>query len=180
MIKTILVPTDGSDHAKEAISLACDVAAKYDARVVFLHVLLRGALASDLRKMIDVAKLPDPIREEFDRSEKMQMNAAAATAATAYGVGPSFFPLSDEVLVGVGNVLLENAEARAKSGGVQDVGLELKQGDPAKCILAAIDEESADFIVMGSRGLSDLKGLLMGSVSHKVSHLAPCTCVTVK
>ena len=60
------------------------------------------------------------------------------------------------------------------------MGLVVKQGDPAKCILAAIDEESADFVVMGSRGLSDLKGLLMGSVSHKVSHLAPCTCVTVK
>jgi co-chaperonin GroES (HSP10) len=30
------------------------------------------------------------------------------------------------------------------------------------------------------RTLGDLQGLLMGSVSHKVSHLADCVCLTVK
>ena len=35
-------------------------------------------------------------------------------------------------------------------------------------------------IFLGSRGLGDVGGLLMGSVSHKVMHLAPCTCVAVK
>ena len=40
--------------------------------------------------------------------------------------------------------------------------------------------EKPDMIVMGRRGLSDLQGLLMGSVSHKVSHLADCACLTVK
>ena len=178
MIKTILVPTDGSDHAKEAITLACDLAEKYGARIVFLHVLLRGALASDLRNIIDVGKLPAPIRDDFDRFEELQNSAM--TAASAYGSFPIKVPLPDEVLVAVGNALLEDAEARAKSVGVKNVGLDLKQGDPATCILATIDEEKADFVVMGSRGLSDLKGLLMGSVSHKVSHLAPCSCVTVK
>jgi len=33
---------------------------------------------------------------------------------------------------------------------------------------------------MGTRGLSDLKGLFVGSVSHKVSHLADCSCITVR
>jgi nucleotide-binding universal stress UspA family protein len=33
---------------------------------------------------------------------------------------------------------------------------------------------------MGSRGVTDFNGLLMGSVSHKISHLAKCTCITVK
>ena len=47
-------------------------------------------------------------------------------------------------------------------------------------ILAAAEHENADMIVMGSRGMGDLKGLFVGSVSNKVSHLAPCTCVTVK
>ena len=36
------------------------------------------------------------------------------------------------------------------------------------------------WVVVGSRGLSEIRGLLLGSVSHKVCQLAPCTCVTVK
>nr|WP_231613761.1 universal stress protein [Halomonas sp. BC04] len=41
------------------------------------------------------------------------------------------------------------------------------------------NEIAADAIVMGSRGVSELKGLLVGSVSHKVMHSAPCTVITV-
>lgn len=180
MIKTIVVPTDGSAHSKKAVTLACDLATKYDARVVFLHVLMRDALAADLRRIIDVTKLPDSIRDDFDRFEEMQKNADAAAAATAYGAVPIMISLPVEVLGAVGNVLLEDAETIAEKAGVKNVGLVVKQGDPAKCILSSVVEENADFIVMGTQGLSALKGLLMGSVSHKVSHLAPCTCVTVK
>jgi nucleotide-binding universal stress UspA family protein len=41
-------------------------------------------------------------------------------------------------------------------------------------------DRHVDMIFLGSRGLGDAKGLLMGSVSHKVAHLAECTCVSVK
>ena len=39
MIKTVLVPTDGSDHANKAVGLASDLALKYEARMVVLHVI---------------------------------------------------------------------------------------------------------------------------------------------
>jgi len=39
MIKTILVPTDGSDHANKAVGLATDLALKYGASLVLLHVI---------------------------------------------------------------------------------------------------------------------------------------------
>jgi nucleotide-binding universal stress UspA family protein len=37
-----------------------------------------------------------------------------------------------------------------------------------------------DLVVMGRRGLGGIKGLLMGSLSHKISSMADCTVVTVK
>jgi nucleotide-binding universal stress UspA family protein len=56
----------------------------------------------------------------------------------------------------------------------------LAGGDPADAILEAAKREKADTIVLGSRGLGDFKGLVLGSVSHKVAAHAECTCITVK
>ena len=42
-------------------------------------------------------------------------------------------------------------------------------------VIASIAEEGgAGLVVMGSRGRTDLGALLLGSVAHKVLHLAPC------
>jgi len=76
--------------------------------------------------------------------------------------------------------LLETACARAKEMGVTEMKPVIRNGDPAQQIVGYAKEAKIDMIVMGSKGLSDIQGLLMGSVSHKVSHLAPCTCVTVR
>jgi len=46
-------------------------------------------------------------------------------------------------------------------------------------VLSVADAQKADFIIMGRRGLGSTKRLLMGSVSNKVSQLAPCNCATV-
>jgi len=48
---------------------------------------------------------------------------------------------------------------------------------PARAILEAA--ESADLVVMGSRGHGALKGVLLGSVSQKVLHHASCPVVIV-
>lgn len=54
----------------------------------------------------------------------------------------------------------------------------LRTGHPA---MEIIDESKGeyDLVVMGSRGLGELKGFLMGSVSDRVTHHAGCTVMVV-
>lgn len=53
-------------------------------------------------------------------------------------------------------------------------------GSPAPGILESAAQERASLIVMGTRGLSDGKGFLLGSVSRKVASMAPCPVLVVK
>jgi nucleotide-binding universal stress UspA family protein len=53
-------------------------------------------------------------------------------------------------------------------------------GRAARAILEVANESGASMVVMGSRGLSDLAGLVMGSVTHKVLHLARCPVLVVR
>jgi nucleotide-binding universal stress UspA family protein len=85
-----------------------------------------------------------------------------------------------QVFTALGDQILERAKRAARKKGVKDIATRVDDGDPARCIIDRAKAENADLIVLGSRGLGDLEGLFMGSVSHKVSHLAECSCVTVK
>ncbi len=53
-------------------------------------------------------------------------------------------------------------------------------GREAREILETAKAEDADLIVMGSRGLGDLAGLLVGSVTHKVLHLTDRPVLVVR
>jgi nucleotide-binding universal stress UspA family protein len=88
--------------------------------------------------------------------------------------------MTPEELKDVGAKVLDAAKAQAENDGVQQIETSVVLGDPAHEIVARAKELDAYMVVMGSRGLSDLAGLFMGSVSHKVLHLAPCTCVCVR
>lgn len=80
----------------------------------------------------------------------------------------------------VGRELLDKATEEAKGLGAQEVEAVIGKGDPALCILDQARQHRVDAIVLGSRGLGNLQGLMMGSVSHKVSHAAPCSVITVR
>ncbi len=84
------------------------------------------------------------------------------------------------LLEGVSRQILEEAAVRARRLGVGDVSEVVEVGDPARKIIEYAEKNDIDVIVIGSRGLGDAAGLLLGSVSHKVTHLAKCPCVIVK
>jgi len=56
----------------------------------------------------------------------------------------------------------------------------VKSGHIAKSILEVADEQGSDMIIMGSRGLGLLKGVLIGSVSQKVIEEAKIPVMVVK
>ena len=56
----------------------------------------------------------------------------------------------------------------------------VKDGSPGREIVAAARQENCDLIIMGSRGRSDLAGLLLGSVAHKVLQTAPCPVLVIR
>lgn len=75
--------------------------------------------------------------------------------------------------------ILEDAERRLADKKMDTIQRASEYGDVAKRILEVARREDANLIVMGTRGLSDFQGLVMGSVAHKVTHAAPCTVITV-
>lgn len=57
---------------------------------------------------------------------------------------------------------------------------QVRQGEPAAEILAAVREANADLLVMGSAGKNGLTRLFWGSVTEKVAREMPCSIITVK
>lgn len=54
------------------------------------------------------------------------------------------------------------------------------EGEPAEAIIEVAKNRNSDLIVMGSRGLGRLAGLVLGSTSQKVVSHAPCPVLIVR
>ena len=78
----------------------------------------------------------------------------------------------------IGQTILD--DARQKLGPTTlNVREELEEGPEAESILKIAKKCQADLIVMGTRGLGTIKGILIGSVSRKVIHLASVPVMVV-
>jgi nucleotide-binding universal stress UspA family protein len=71
-------------------------------------------------------------------------------------------------------------EARAVFSADAKVDCQVIIGDPAMAICDLAEAEGYDLIIMGSRGKNPLSGFLLGSVTTRVLHLAPCPVLVVK
>jgi nucleotide-binding universal stress UspA family protein len=141
--RSIVVGTDGSEPADEAVRQATDMASREGAR---LHL---------------VTAYPDPqiLRERTT------------------GTGGGAYTIVD--LREVAESLVQRAARDALSKGVE-VETHVREGQPAEVIIDVANQEQADLIVVGSRGLTGIKRYLLGSVSSKVSEHAPCSVMIVR
>jgi nucleotide-binding universal stress UspA family protein len=76
--------------------------------------------------------------------------------------------------------LLKRFEPIAHEAGVNNLHAEVTRGDPAERLLDYVDACDVDMGVIGRRGVGRIEGLLVGSVSSKVSALAESTVLMVK
>jgi nucleotide-binding universal stress UspA family protein len=74
--------------------------------------------------------------------------------------------------------LLDDVVDHADASGLRaPIDRVLIEGHPAQAMVDAA--QGADLVVVGSRGLGNVRGMLLGSVSHHLVHHASCPVVVV-
>jgi nucleotide-binding universal stress UspA family protein len=159
MLKMILLPVDGSEPSLRAVSFAAELAAELEASILLLHVLESLLARQQLKDYLTVLE-EDPASNE---GEIESVRSALSKSGEDQG-----------------KEILADAEQLLRKRRVKDVSTATHVGDPTTELLRLAETGKYDMIIMGRRGLGHLKGLFMGSVSHKISNLADCPVVTVK
>ena len=145
MFSSIVVGTDGSDTATQAVRQAVDMA-----KAVGASLELVSAFA--------------PVSEHRQRAERR-----GAPDDVEWAVGPR-----KEV-----EESLTDAADIAREAGVA-VNTHARQGDPSDAILDVAEQQQADLVIVGNKGMTGAKRFLLGSVPDKISHHAPCSVLIVR
>ncbi len=147
----IVCAVDGSEHSQWGVQALEALASREPEQVVLLHVIDKRALQALAGK--------NPIRERrvlaaMEKAGGSLLRDAARSAHVALGQA-----------------------ATAPHSTIQTI---LAHGPLAKTIAREARRVKADLIIMGSRGLSDVQGFLLGSISRQVTSMAPCSVWVVK
>jgi nucleotide-binding universal stress UspA family protein len=150
-IKRILVPTDGSSFARKALLHAIKIAKKFGSKVYVITA-------------VDTADFPPGmLLALLNKDKRLEESIAEFMAAAKTQVRRD---LLAEVAI-------------CKSKGV-DANYDIISGKPVEMILKFARGKKVDLIVIGSQGLHGMNKLkVLGSVSRKVSELAPCAVMIV-
>ena len=145
MFATIVVGTDGSETAREAVRQAVELAGRVGAQLEL--VCAYEPVTSGHRREHDP---PVPADEQWHVRRREEVDSTlreAAAVAEAAGIAARTYA---------------------------------RQGDPADAILDVAEEQHADLIVVGNKGMTGAKRFLLGSVPNKVSHHAPCSVMIIR
>ena len=145
MFDRIVVGTDGSKTATEAVKTAIE-------------------LAKLSKATLEIVSAYEPVPQSRLKDESQGISGDVAHSVN---------PREDVELV------LGNAAAEAKKADV-DVITHPREGDPADAILDVAEENDADLVLVGNKGMTGARRFLLGSVPNKISHHAPCDVWIVK
>ncbi|MFW5969705.1 MAG: universal stress protein [Halofilum sp. (in: g-proteobacteria)] len=173
MLEHILIATDGSENARRAEALGSAIAYRFGAQVLFVHVQAEAPSEVDIRGMAEVWQEVGP--QPFG---VLHMDDLIQHVGSMPGL--EHVDTREKALREIGNHVLENARRTAREAGVENVETRLLHGDPARAIIEMADQQEVDLVVMGSRGVGRVEGVLLGSVSQKVSTEVTANCLTVR
>lgn len=153
----IMVPYDGSEHAKHALEYAKGLAATSDAKIVIVHVVPSGVMGVD------------------------QIGTEGSLDGVPFGM------LNYEQYEGVVRAALDQAKEKVTenlAGLIEDIAdivtIDVVAGTaPAEALARYADKNGCDLIVMGRRGLGAIRGML-GSVSFGLLRSTDVPVLTVK
>lgn len=137
----IIVAVDGSDESDRAVDWAADLAQCHDVPLTVVHVVSKAASNRVPRSM-----------EEYERIEHVSLTER-------------------DLLHSAAEKLVDRAAVRAEQAGAPKVDTAILTGEPAQMLVAAADDCGANLVVMGCRGLSNVPGMMLGSVSHRMLHM---------
>lgn len=162
MIQHLLIPTDGSDNAERAVRFSAQVIDPHqpgEITVLYVHVPVPiiSPVVSSAPGMVPEIPLASDMavneeREETTRNQARQIVERAVEELRRLMSSPDIH-VSGQVVTG------------------QRVD---------ESILHAARETHADMIVVGTHGVSALRGAILGSVSHALIAKAECPVLVVK
>jgi len=147
----IVCAVDGSEHSLWGVQALKILAGREPERVVLLHIVDKPAIRN--------ARNRNPVA----------VNRALAAMEKAGGILLRDAVRSARLALG-----------QAATGPRTQFQTTLAHGPVAHTIARTARRLKADLILMGSRGLSDIHGFLLGSVSRQVAAAAPCPLLVVK
>ncbi|KAI7735930.1 hypothetical protein M8C21_031367 [Ambrosia artemisiifolia] len=90
------------------------------------------------------------------------------------------YPFVDSDLKKIAARVAERAKELCHSKSVDDVVVEVVEGDARNVLCEAVERHHATMLVVGSHGYGAIKRAVLGSVSDYVTHHAHCTVMIVK
>jgi nucleotide-binding universal stress UspA family protein len=141
---------DGSKHAKRAVQFAGRLGAsmgKSLSGITLLHILTGGYLSRHMANIDFRTK----VIEESDLFKRLKQEH----------INKDIMPFLDE-----GEKLLKNSGIEAR------IEKSVVDGDAANEVIRTAEEGNFSAVIMARRGLSELKGFFLGSVTSKVVHAA--------
>jgi len=143
-ISNILVATDFSPSAVNAVSTAIEYARQFQAQLIILHAY------------------------------RVDIPVASPLTGGGYVLPDGFF----EQLAKEARLRVEKVANEASAKGISAIGISVDR-HPANAIVDEAKARKVDLIVMGTRGLTGIKHLALGSVADRVVRTAPCPVLTV-